>query len=395
MHYLRYFILLSITLLVVLTGCKEKEEPKNDVNNRTVLVYMLADNNLGNYYNYDASNIESMCQSFNGKTIDGHLLIFQDDANIEPTLKEIIKPSPDKPCEIKTLKTYPDAITTDPETISQVLNDVKMLTPSSNYGLILWSHATGWLPQNRFYAPGRSAAPTSLGREGDEERSIDIDVLAKALDACHFDFILFDACLMGNVETAYELRNTCDYIIASPTETVGEGYPYKSITSMLFKKEIDYKSICEQYFQGVSRIPQMGGTITLINTQGLEQLADACQSLVANHLEDLETIDTKTIQYYDRPRPHVFFDLGHYMQTLSSNNDEQLEENEFNEEYERVKEALAKVVEYKAATPKFIDIPINHYCGLSCYIPYTCKDSIAEEYYRQLQWYKRLYETNK
>lgn len=382
-NYLQHFLLISISLLLIFPGCKEKEEPIETINNRTILVYMLADNNLGNSYDYDNSNIEAMCRSFEGKNIDGHLVVFHADGTDHPTLHEISKSSPTGPCELKLLKTYTNAISTDSATIRQVVNDVKQLTPSSHYGLVLWSHATGWLPQNRFYAPGRSAAPTSLGREGDEERSVDIDVLTRALSTCHFDFILFDACLMGNVEIAYEMRNICDYIIATPTETVGEGFPYEHIASKMFEKEINYTYICEKYFEEIlSPSNYIGGTITLINTQKIEQLAQVCATIVADKEEQIKAIDTKAIQHYDRSSTHIFFDLKHYMRALCSD-----------EEYGQLHDALSQVVEYKAATSKFINIPIYHYSGLSCYIPFSSNDSITEEYYSRLEWYKRLYNT--
>ena len=46
------------------------------------------------------------------------------------------------------LKTYDFDNSTNPSTLNTVLIDAKMLSPSKQYGLILWSHATGWLPAN-------------------------------------------------------------------------------------------------------------------------------------------------------------------------------------------------------------------------------------------------------
>ncbi|OJX88031.1 MAG: hypothetical protein BGP01_07010 [Paludibacter sp. 47-17] len=54
-----------------------------------------------------------------------------------------------------------------------------------------------------------------------------------------FDFILFDACLMGVVETAYELRNNTNYILSPSTETIADGFPYDLIIMELLK--IDYQ----------------------------------------------------------------------------------------------------------------------------------------------------------
>ena len=39
------------------------------------------------------------------------------------------------------------------------------------------------------------------------------------------DYILFDACFMSNIETIYELRNSANYIIASPCAHMESPYP--------------------------------------------------------------------------------------------------------------------------------------------------------------------------
>lgn len=381
---LYHIILMLCTALFVFTSCKDKYDAPQieSVNNRTVLVYMLADNNLGYFYDYDKSNIATMCQSFADKDINGRLLVFHAGSNMQPCLKEIYKTDTEQMCKVKVLKNYPNAISTDSTTIQQVLNDVKSLAPSSNYGLVLWSHATGWLPQNRLYTRGRQYATTSFGREGEHERTINIDILARSLRDTHFDFILFDACLMGNVETAYELRNVCDYIIATPTETVGEGFPYYDITPLLFNKEIDYTSICQHYFDQVSS-DAMGGTVTLISTRALEQLAEACHKIVSEKADEIKSLNPLRIQHYDRTSTHIFYDLGHYMQAIGDS-----------ELYPSVEEALSQAVVYKANTNSFINIKISHYSGISCYIPYSSNDDVIEEYYQQLQWYKRVYDTH-
>ena len=109
--------------------------------------------------------------------------------------------------------------------------------PAEEYGLILWSHGTSWLPAGR--------GLRSFGSDSGKEMNI-VD-LAKALPL-HFKFILFDACLMGAVEVVYELRNTTDYIIASSTETIAEGFPYHLILPELVKQNPDWTKVAQQYF---------------------------------------------------------------------------------------------------------------------------------------------------
>ena len=59
----RWLWLLAV-VSILFTGCsKEKDEPQPVAVNRTVLVYMLSDNNLGANYYFDSQNIDEMMQA--------------------------------------------------------------------------------------------------------------------------------------------------------------------------------------------------------------------------------------------------------------------------------------------------------------------------------------------
>ena len=63
------------------------------------------------------------------------------------------------------------------------------------------------------------------------------------------DYILFDACLMGGIEVAYELRGKCSLLGFSQTEVLAEGLDYKTLTQHLLQKEKPYpEGVCADYF---------------------------------------------------------------------------------------------------------------------------------------------------
>ncbi len=371
--------ILSFFISCLLTACHNQNgEPDLPHDNRTVLVYMLADNNLATTYNYDQDNIRAMGDALAQADINGHLVIYYAGADAAPTLQEI-KHTGNNQYTIEVVKRYDNSnVSTSVNTIKEVIHDVKDLYNTRSYGLIFWSHATGWLPQNHLYTSSLHRAPSSFGKEGDDNLTIDINNLQQALDGNYFDFILFDACLMGSVEVAYELRNTCRYIIASPTETLGSGFPYRNITPLLFNDEIDYEQVCNCYYDTYIAPGSLEtGTITLIKTEALDRLATLCKETIRQYDGN---ISTSSIQYYDRTNPHVFYDIDDYMRHIS---DEEM--------YTAFTECLAEVVPYKAASATFINIPIRHYSGLSCYIVGSSNDFVIEEYYAQLKWYNYIY----
>ena len=371
-----------VACCIAVMSCEPKKdepgfEPQQDVKH-TSIVYMMADNDLGYGYHFDDTNIYDMCRSLVDNDVKGRLMIMLSQRNSWPALLDI-QTNEKGECRIDTLKVYEGCLTTDTATMGQVMRDVHEISPTESYGLIMWSHANGWLPQYYFYkSPAK--APNSIGLEGTEKRTMDLDMLAKVLQPYHFDYIIFDACLMACVEVVYELRNVSDYIIATPTETMGEGFPYYNIMPMIFADTIDYVGIAKAYENKYIKPAGRQGTITLVETKHLEDLAAACRQIVVGREDEIAQIKNTKLQAYDRKTPHLYYDLDHYMMQLADEN-----------QYALLQETLDRAVPYKAASSVFLGITIWHYSGLSSYIPALVNDKFVNNYYRSLQWYDSVY----
>lgn len=381
MRKIFYYAIVVACCMAVMSCEPKKDDPGFDpLQNvkHTSLVYMMANNDLGYVHHFDDSNIYDMCRAFIDEDIEGRLMIMLSQRNSSPALLEILVNDKGE-CEIDTLKVYEGCLTTDTATLGQVMRDVREISPTESHGLIMWSHANGWLPQYYFYkSPAK--APASIGLEGSEKATMDLDMLAKVLQPFHLDYIIFDACLMACVEVAFELRNVCDYILATPTETMGEGFPYYNIMPMIFADTIDYVGIAKEYEKKYIKPAGRQGTITLIETKYLDELASVCRQIVDGKEEEIEKMKKTTLQAYDRKTPHLYYDLDHYMMQLADEN-----------QYAMLQESLHKVVPYKAASSVFLGISIWHYSGLSTYIPALVNDKYVNNYYRSLQWYDRVY----
>ncbi len=112
----------------------------------------------------------------------------------------------------------------NPGTLSDFIAWGMASYPADRYGLILWDHGGGPV----------------LGFGADETHSgsmMRIQQLKKAFETAggHFDFIGFDACLMGTVETAYMLKSFADYMIASEEMEPGNGWFYTGWVGTLLK----------------------------------------------------------------------------------------------------------------------------------------------------------------
>lgn len=100
------------------------------------------------------------------------------------------------------------------ETLSDFITASVAAYPADRYALVLWDHGGGPI----------------YGLCYDEifDETMFVDILCTALDTAnvHFDWIGFDACLMGTAEVAYAMRSYADYMIASQELESGLGWSY-------------------------------------------------------------------------------------------------------------------------------------------------------------------------
>lgn len=147
-------------MLLGLTACKKNDDPTpgpNDTKRRTVLTYMVADNNL---YSFAERDINEMEAGWSAR-FDGRLVVFlypvaetsgyaprRTDYDEDPRLLLIERDERTDVISSRVLKRYDRTMDpTDPATMRRVIDEVMQLAPAGDYGLVLWSHGSGWLTQ--------------------------------------------------------------------------------------------------------------------------------------------------------------------------------------------------------------------------------------------------------
>ena len=351
------YLFIYLLGFILLSSCRKGDGLYLLPANRTVIVYMAADNDLSD----DAwDNIKEMQKGYAEKGVN--LIVFVDPADDVPHILKVERGG------CKRIKVYTEFNSADAEQMKQVLNDIIWLYPAENYGLVLWSHGTSWLP-----------AGTQLRSFGEDKgRRMDISRLATALPV-RFDFILVDACLMGAVEVAYQLIEKADFIIASPTEILYSGFPYEQIIPEMLQEKPDLKKVATSYFNYYDRLSAdlRSASVSLINTRELERLAIVTSQLIADRTLEVGTFDRTVVQRLDVYEEQYTFDFLDFMEKAFPDVDISL-----------LKEQLSKTVLYKAHTPRFIDeYDIRTCCGLSCYILHPQRNDL-NTFYQQLDWCK-------
>ncbi|MBO5419716.1 MAG: hypothetical protein J6A22_06480 [Bacteroidales bacterium] len=392
--------------------------PGKDINEkeRHVLTMYLA--GFNSLYGYLKADIEDITQGWlpRNSPNDNVLLIYSHLAEkgnynkpVSPVLIRVTRDEYDesKPV-LDTLVVYDkNTISSSPEQFNAVLSYVKESFDADHYGLIISSHSTGYLPagytsntkammysgrMNTDYYSSVAVPYTEFTRDSyspevksicsDREGSISHEMeLTDFAESIPFklDYILFDTCLMGGIEVAYELKDKCDLIAFSQTEILAEGFNYKTLTSHLLENEEPAPiEVCKDYFEyydaqtGIER----SATISLIDCNGLDKLAKTCKEIFANNRKGLDTINCNSVQgYYDHGW-HWFYDLEDTVVKAGAS------ETELN----ALREALDDCVIYKAHTPSFLGkFRITTHSGFSMFIPAN-GSAYLKEFYKSLKW---------
>lgn len=356
-------------------------------------MYFDGNNNLSSCVQ---PNIDSLLKGYlpaDGLWSDA-LLVYEHTQGARPTLYKYAKDRDGHVVRTLVAVYDPETVSTDPLTMKRVIADARMAYPAKEYGLVLWSHGSGWLPEfyhgsptdmsdiKDYIEPGsdsfnvKSNDSKSFGMDNNDSE-MDIMALSNVLDN-DYEFIIFDCCLMSCVEVAYELRNNTKYIIASPAEIMTKGFPYSRIMSPIFEgkeRVMALQTVCYDYYDYYnSDRSEPWGTIALIDCSQLEPLARVCKNIFFNHQGEISSINPKFVQQYDRNTRCWFNDMDDFVSRIASGN-----------EYEDFLNALNNVVIDKYATEKFISIPIRHYSGISIYIP-NLNYTNLNDYYRTLSW---------
>lgn len=440
-HLLHTLCWLATSLtLITFSACSEEDEPPTPPQEkigRVVMVYMSMQNSLGNSGHHLNDSTE-IAQAMAYIPENDRLLLFIDDAQ-PPRMYELER-NLKAPKLVK--RWTKDFSTASKEGLQEVLTLMRTQYAANEYALVVGSHATGWLPKpaetavssNRRETEGRGHATLpkrtigvdvgddgniryDKGPNGTVPDQMEIADFASAINAAgvYLRYILFDACLMQNVETAYALRQVTDYIIASPISISAEGAYYTDLVRYgLYNASPDMVAITYlSYYKGQGSIPYYsenenkfyGTVISSIRTEALPQLASTVRNILPslanttdngtttwNMDEALNYHDYNAYNYY---RPH-FYDLYSAFEAMGADM-AQLKE---------LRGAIDQAVTFYGANKKFWIGPsyfdfqtmpeAAEYCGVAAFIPqqiYT--DNAANSAYgdlniafRKTEWYR-------
>lgn len=394
---------------------------------RNVLLYIAAGfNSLSNFLADDIQDLESSPLPGRNSPTDPVLLVlsrlprdpyYADYLDpVPPVLFRMYADEKGEPVCDTLLVWSAETPLTKASTLTEAFEYMNDAFPGNRYGVIYSSHGSGWLPPLYYenpshfeptasYAPGKDIrgwhAPEefpAIQRRGEtpEVKSVgvdssdgpdlelDLDAFAAAIPY-HLDYILFDACLMGCVEVAYELREKADLVGFSQTEVLAEGFDYKSLSSHLLTKDPDPEAVCRDYFNyyNAQSGSKRSATISLVDTRKMGALEEVCRQLFEKYRVQINSLPGSLVQGYFRFNRHYFYDLKDILVNAGITEAETLQ----------LQAALDQCILYKAATPYFFQggnygFAIKNYSGLSMYLPSMGSAYLDNYYLNHIAWNK-------
>lgn len=248
----------------------------------TIMVYLDGDNNLEYFAIADFLEMSSV-----GSTEEVNIVVqfdriggYDNSYGDWTTTKRYYITQDMTPTSQNAVMDIGEANTGNPQTLIDFAIWSMSKFPADKFCLILWDHGAGW-----------SKSVDGLRKDvcNDETNydSIQLSELKNALKTITSDgnykleLLGFDACLMGQIEVAYEVKNYCKYMTASEDSEPGNGWAYEGPLSNLVSTP---NSITGEQLGALFVSYYTGYQITLstIDINNLNSLNNAISNLALN-----------------------------------------------------------------------------------------------------------------
>lgn len=335
----------------------------------TWMVYLATNNNV---WQYGEQSVEKIRAAQLG---DGVRVVVQQ-TTPDRTTRSLIGGGPEAKTDIGKVDSGA------PQTLTDFIAWAAQQRPAERYGLVLWSHGSGWEPAEieRIAREAQPRVPVTQGEltrrgEGDEARqtffssslraivgkdtpadraiamddgtghSLDTIELgrvateAKQILGRPIDLFGMNACQMASAEVAYQLRGSARVYIASQEDMPADSLPYDEILTQLgAAPKMDADALaklivaryCASFRASTSLAPwwgkkgfQPGVTLSAVSLAAADALANATGKLAAALQEDAAGQIDAIWAAHGKARPFKFrqFDLAGFCAALAEHPD--------------------------------------------------------------------------
>ena len=222
---------------------------------------------------------------------------------------------------------------TCPDSLTNFINWAARNYPAKKYMLIVNDHGGGYMPHDEL----PETAPTRglIYDEGNKKRHFTAKTFHRAIAAAdiRFETIYLMACLMNNLEYQFELKDLCDYVIASTYVMLAAGGALNVLPEQLSQPDVDIeqalaaycKADVESWDEAInddSKAFYSDLTVTRTANIGrlgemMRQFTDRLCSTYANGTDrQREIIDSCTARTVKTQKERPYYDVAKYMSSI-------------------------------------------------------------------------------
>ena len=304
MRFLKYIFCLVLAS-VLIAACKkenadtktEPEEVYGTTDGRTVLVYMVSDNDMANQSMVDLREMLAGAKYIGKKD---HLVVYLDDTSL-PRIYDITAANVGVSYkDLTPVYSFEEEVNScSRQQLAWVLDYVKGHYPAKSYGMVMWSHGSGWIPSLPSTNEKTWGVKTRVFGM-DYDNNVSSRVTAKKMDIADIrdamegfdkvDYLIFDVCFMQSVEVLYTLKDVARVVIGSPAEVPGDGAPYNTMMRPMFEDDFA-EDIVLTYYTDYKNSVNYGILLSAVDCEKMEAFAQATRPYIQKYKEKLLTMN--------------------------------------------------------------------------------------------------------
>ena len=285
---------------------------------RTIIMYLPYSgsgyNNLYSFFEQNIRDVEQSIKQAGGLGTNNLYVVIADNSPNRVYLYRIRMEGTE--CVHDTIKRYDHPRLMDAQWVTRVINDVKSISETPKYAMLVGCHGEGWLP------PKNNVTRAKTRWFGGPGYAISIADFAQGIEqtGIKLEYLLFDDCYLSCAEVAYDLRNATNMLIASTSEVMADGMPYAEVFQYLASPQPNFGQLVNDYIAHYQRQTYPYATIGVINTQYIQSMAQLMKQVNATYTWN--TANNHQLQDLDGDHfvPTVYFDFGSYARALFGSN---------------------------------------------------------------------------
>ncbi len=227
---------------------------------------------------------------------------------------------------------------TCPDSLTNFINWAAQKYPAKKYMLIVADHGGGYIPVTELPETGTRTNRGLLADDGNNHKTFNIWTLCRGIKNANvrLQTVFMLACMMNNMEYQFELKDLCDYVIASTYTMPSWGVALYELPELLSQPNVDIEKALDTYCKddvkswdtedGKSESTVFYSDMTVTRTANIDKLGTMMRQFVDRLCETYtngteaqkQAIDSCTARAVKVQENYPYYDVAKYMSSIMS-----------------------------------------------------------------------------